>query len=490
MRKIFHSGCFRLFPLFFILASILALLPSPSADHNSGATASELQVQESVENDVTTTSYVDSDGVVTDAIDMGYATIQRTRDTDGRVTEERYFDAKDRPVKRYSSYYGIAYTYGEGTVQLIFLDAEGVVAPCAGGYAVTIRTLDAEGRALDDFYYDLEREPVECAGSYYGLHREYDAEGRNSSITYLDQDGQAVCIKAGYATRVYERGADDSVAAEYYFDTLGQPTRSSLGEYGQQYERDESGRVRQITYVDENGEPMRTTAGYTMLKRTYYRDGTVDTDLYFDAEGHPIALAKGQYGVRHNGSVNLLLDKSGHAMLCVDNLLNGFPVMVVVVGCIICILLLRLPKRWSVVLTIVYVFFIFYETLMFRETGETRANLVLFSYADRFWKEPSTRAGVVNNVWLFIPLGTGLYRVFQKKWVVVIPFLLSVLIEVTQYVTGLGIAEFDDIFGNTLGGVLGILTAYVMWKRHPEAERENRLLSYSKNNRKHNFWWK
>lgn len=481
MRRIFHSGLFRLFPFLFILASILALLPSTSTDHNSGATASELQVQESVDGAVTTTSYVDSDGAVTDAIDIGYATVQRTRDAENRVKEERYFDAKGHPVKRYSSYYGIAYEYGEGRVKLTFLDAEGAAAPCAGGYAVTLRTLDAEGRAQDDFYYDLDQVPAECTGGYYGLHREYDAEGRNSSITYLGQDGQAVCIKAGYATRTYERDADGSVVAEYYFDPQGHPIPSSLGEYGQQYERDEDGRVRQITYVDANGDPMSTTAGYTMLKRTYYRDGTAEADLYFDADGQPIALAKGQYGVRHNGNVNLLLDKNGHVMLCVDNLLNGFPVMVVVIGCIVCALQLYLPRKMSMVLTIAYVVFIFYETLMFRETGEMRTNLVLFSYADRFWKEPSIRAGVVNNVWLFIPLGTGLYRVFRKKWVLVIPFLLSVAIEMTQYVTGLGIAEFDDVFGNTLGGLLGIAVAYGRMKSNSVTLRKRRKMKENSN---------
>ena len=69
------------------------------------------------------------------------------------------------------------------------------------------------------------------------------------------------------------------------------------------------------------------------------------------------------------------------------------------------------------------------------------------------------RVGVINNIWLFIPLGTGLYRWFQKKWVLLIPFVMSVAIEATQYLTGLGIAEFDDVFGNTMGGWIGILVA-------------------------------
>ena len=116
----------------------------------------------------------------------------------------------------------------------------------------------------------------------------------------------------------------------------------------------------------------------------------------------------------------------------------------------------------KIVLMLTYVLFIFYETLMFQEAGEARTNFVLFSYADRFFSEPSVRAGVVNNVWLFIPLGTGLYMLFRKKWVVLVPFLLSIAIEAIQYVTGLGIAEFDDVFGNTLGGGIGVMVAYAI----------------------------
>lgn len=34
--------------------------------------------------------------------------------------------------------------------------------------------------------------------------------------------------------------------------------------------------------------------------------------------------------------------------------------------------------------------------------------------------------------------------------------ILSVVIELIQYFTGWGIAELDDLFGNTLGGVIGV----------------------------------
>lgn len=174
----------------------------------------------------------------------------------------------------------------------------------------------------------------------------------------------------------------------------------------------------------------------------------------------------GQYGIKRSGKANILLERNGNIMLCVDNLLNGFPCMVVVIGCVVCLLMIVLPKSLSVVLTTVYIAFILYETLMFRESGDARTNFVLFSYAGKFLKEQSVRVGDINNIWLLIPLGTGRYRWFQKKWVLLIPFVMSVAIETTQYITGLGIAEFDDVFGNTMGGWIGILVAYIimMWR--------------------------
>ena len=39
---------------------------------------------------------------------------------------------------------------------------------------------------------------------------------------------------------------------------------------------------------------------------------------------------------------------------------------------------------------------------------------------------------------------------------------MSVAIETAQFITGLGIAEFDDVFGNTVGGWIGMVAAYVV----------------------------
>lgn len=457
-------GCGILLIASMALLSILALLPDADVDHDAGYTASELSIRETVDGSVTSTSHVNPDGVITDAIDMGYATVCRMQDDNGRVVEERYLDANGDPVARYGDYYGLSYEYDEKSTVITYLDAEGNPIILSDGYSIIVRT-QVGGRASDDFYYNPDGQQVPCSGGYYGLHREYNSEGQSTSLTFLDKDGHAVSTSSGYAIKTYQRDMDGTIVGEQYFDTEGNPARSSLGQYGELYQHNEQGYIDQITYLDADSNPATTNAGYTILKRTYHRDGTADTDMYFDAEGNPKALSKGQYGIKRSGKVNLLLDKNGNIMLCVDNLLNGFPCMVVVFGCVVCLLILLLPKRMGVFLTAAYVVFILYETLMFRETGDARMNFVLFSYADRFLTEQSVRVGVINNIWLFVPLGAGLYRIIQKKWVLLVPFVMSVAIETAQYITGLGIAEFDDVFGNTMGGWIGVLTAWAWLSR-------------------------
>lgn len=457
-------GCGILLIASVVLLSILALLPDADVDHDAGYTSSELSIRETVDGSMTSTSYVNPTGFITDAIDMGYATVCGMRDDNGRVVEECYLDASGNPVARYGDHYGVSYEYDETSTVITYLDAEGNPIILSDGYSIIVRT-QVGGRDSDDFYYDLNGQQVQCSGGYYGLHRGYNSDGQNISLIFFDKDGHAVSTSSGYAIKTYQRDMDGTIVGEQYFDTEGNPVRSSLGQYGELYQRNKQGYIRQITYLGADGKPTPTNAGYTILKRTYHRDGTADTDMYFDANGNPKALSKWQYGIKRSGDVNLLLDKNGNIMLCVDNLLNGFPCMVVVFGCVICILMLGLPRNMSTLLTISYVGFILYETLMFRESGDARTNVVLFSYAGKFLKEQSVRVGVINNIWLFIPLGTGLYRWFQKKWVLVIPFVMSVAIETTQYITGLGIAEFDDVFGNTMGGWIGVLVAYIimMW---------------------------
>ncbi len=60
---------------------------------------------------------------------------------------------------------------------------------------------------------------------------------------------------------------------------------------------------------------------------------------------------------------------------------------------------------------------------------------------------------------MFVPFGAGLYSLIKKKWIVIIPLIFSILIEISQYIFGLGLCEIDDIISNALGGAIGMMMA-------------------------------
>ena len=210
MSASLKRGCGILLIASAVLLSILALLPDADVDHDAGYTSSELSIRETVDENVTSTSYVNPDGVITVAIDIGYATVCRMRDDNGRVVEERYLDASGNPVARYGDYYGLSYEYDETSTVITYLDAEENPVERSDGYSTIVRT-QVGGRASDDFYYDLNGQQVQCSGGYYGVHREYNAEGQNISLTFLDKSGHAICISSDCAGVTYQRDGNGTV---------------------------------------------------------------------------------------------------------------------------------------------------------------------------------------------------------------------------------------------------------------------------------------
>ena len=122
----------------------------------------------------------------------------------------------------------------------------------------------------------------------------------------------------------------------------------------------------------------------------------------------------------------------------------------------------------------IYMVFLLGGTVLNREIGEEYiAEWVPFwSYADllREWSEPLA-IQIVYNVLVFIPWGILLPEIVSAKrklrFVVLRAVGISLVIEVTQLVFKLGLFEFDDVFHNTLGTVIG----YGLW--HAFKKRKN-----------------
>lgn len=106
-------------------------------------------------------------------------------------------------------------------------------------------------------------------------------------------------------------------------------------------------------------------------------------------------------------------------------------------------------------------------------TTEFRAlNLIPFQFIlDFITAEMSIDVLLKNtlgNIAIFIPMGILLPALFKNvhaKKTVLLCFLISLSIEVSQYIVGLGIADIDDLILNTLGGAVGALLYFGLLKK-------------------------
>lgn len=62
-----------------------------------------------------------------------------------------------------------------------------------------------------------------------------------------------------------------------------------------------------------------------------------------------------------------------------------------------------------------------------------------------------------QNIIFFIPFGFILGKILEgkRKKIVLIGFLSSAIIELSQYLSARGLAEIDDVISNTIGTVIG-----------------------------------
>ena len=117
-------------------------------------------------------------------------------------------------------------------------------------------------------------------------------------------------------------------------------------------------------------------------------------------------------------------------------------------------------KKIRKILFSVYIICVLWITLIDREWSSPHAMLV------PFWEFANVIKGVergfhikqiLGNLIMLMPLGLILptLKKVTFKQVLMISLFFSIGIEVTQFITGRGLMEFDDIFNNTVGTVVG-----------------------------------
>ena len=444
----------------FILASCLSIHPAvrrPLLGYHS----SQLVKVVTKDGDTERTDYVDSRGNVTAAADAGYAT--RTKTQTDRGVLERFYDENGEPVRRYTGNYAVLREYDSGgnNTRITYLGADGSACSIREGYATEELEYNESNQIVGVRYYSPEGEPV-CTALYgYGTVNEYDENGLNVRTTFTDPSGNPMMTGQGCASVIrqyYPAGGPDSgrVENEFYFDDRGEPVALSLGQYGLHKEYNELGQGKKLTYLDAEGKPATTKKGYATVARTFSPDNNVETEMYYDTDGNPVALTEGQYGIKRENGQTVYLDRNGRETFNLKKLLYNHSLLVIVFAAAAVCLSAMAARKWNTVLLVFYLLVIAYMTLMYRDSeGEKQTELLW--YYRHLLTSGTARADIIKNIWLFIPLGAILYRLYPRKVILLIPLALSVIIEMIQYAAGIGYCELDDVISNTLGGGLGYL---------------------------------
>lgn len=449
----------------FLAGSLVSALIPAGKDMEHLTRSSSLRMETVVEGNVTEIRYLDADGEPAFAADLNYATLRRT--ADGKTVREEYLDERGEKQEMDAGHYAVLREYNDRqqNIRTTYLDADNRPMENSQGYVTLERTYNEAGQCISDRFLAEDGSPVESKTNGYGREYAYDAAGNRIEEKYLDAAGKLMKNASGAAIvrrTFYPDGPDAGrVEREFYFDESGAPVTVTDGEYGVLKEYDELGRNSTVTFLDAEGKPMTVSDGYTTLKRTFYNDDSVRTIRYFDAEGTKAALPQGQYGVLLENDQVTYLDADGNEIFNFKNFLYNLPVLVILAAVLVVAASLLLGKRGNLCLLIFYFGVILYMTMIYRSRGTARMETELFWSYKQFFRDPSIRKEIMDNIWLFVPLGTVLYRLYPKLRILLVPVLLSAGIEILQYFTGLGLAELDDLINNSLGGLIGYGIGYV-----------------------------
>lgn len=468
----------------FIALSVLLLIPYSSREIPQNR-AGSLSKKVTKEGNTERTDYMDKNGTITMAADIGYATVIATNEDNRRT--EHFYDEKGEPVSRYPGYYALLREYDEQgrNYHTAYLDINDMPVMTKEGYSDKYLTYYEDGKKKTEKYYDPSGNPA-CTSNYgYGLLNEYDENGRVIKITYLNEKDEPMCTRLGYAIaarNLYntEGKENGKVESEFYFDEKGEPTALSLGQYGVHKEYDDNGQEAVLTYLDQNGNPIVTSKGYTTVRKTYHANNYTATERYFDLDGKPFSMADGQYGVKRGDNQISYLDQNGKEAFNLRRFLYNHTWVIIPGAILIIVLSAMIDRKWNILLLVVYLAVIAYLTIFFRENGEAKATEFL-AYFRKIFTDSEARLDIFRNIWLFIPLGAILYRLYPKKVALFIPIVLSVAIEGIQFFTGKGFCELDDVISNGVGGGIGYLSESLLrktagksvlffWRKHHEVK--------------------
>lgn len=125
----------------------------------------------------------------------------------------------------------------------------------------------------------------------------------------------------------------------------------------------------------------------------------------------------------------------------------------------------------------IYIFCVFYKTVISRRLEITDVNLELgWSYRALVRGVPGMFSQIYLNIMLFVPIGALGEGVFlREKKICFIPvalgLVLTIIIECIQFMLHCGTFELDDILNNLIGTIAGIFIVVIIKSRMRNIKR-------------------
>ena len=346
----------------------------------------------------------------------------------------------------------------EGT-RIDFVNSRGdLTVALDKNYATVIKTMDQDGNCVLEQYFDRSGKPAVLSAGYSAFKREFNKDGKWICTTYLDDELRPIAIQAGYAEVHRTYNSEGKVETESYFGTDGQPAPDSHKKFGVRYEYDGDGHITVLTCLDAGGNAMNNKNHYAVIRRTYTPEGKLYTQMFYDKDGQAVIFSYGQSGYLYEKGRTICLDRDGNRMFVLRHfLLNSIPA-VLLSGVLLLLLILFSRRAFTWILLVLYLAFIAYMTIINREAG---ISVIKLNMPPNYYLFFANRE-ILSNVWLFIPLGAILYKLFRMWEIMALPFALTLLIESSQLIFDIGAFELSDLVANSLGGVIGIVIIYLL----------------------------
>lgn len=149
----------------------------------------------------------------------------------------------------------------------------------------------------------------------------------------------------------------------------------------------------------------------------------------------------------------------------IPSYIYGIGLILFIIGCLVTLFMRNRIIAVRMILAMLlfeYMFLIFGTTVLFRQSDVVRHHhyLPFWSYTEKPYGHVLLLPETIVNIVMFVPVGFLVCMIIrQLKWrkVLSIGIGLSLSIEILQLLFKRGFSEFDDVFHNTLGCMIGFV---------------------------------